>query len=302
MAGRATAPDWVVVDAGDDGAVLSGGQVVTIDALVEGVHFDDLLSPSDVGYKSVAVSVSDLGAMGATPRWAVCALSLPRGSDVLDWVSRFAEGLHEACRAFGVYLVGGDVTAVPEGAPRYVSSTLVGQLTPDRALRRSGARPGDDLWVTGSPGLAGAGWMFLHPPADALAALRRPRPPLAFAQAVAAQQLATAAMDLSDGLGADVPRLATASGVRIELDPEQIPVPASLADHPELRRAQLAGGDDYELLFTAPPGAREILRGLAAAHTVSLSRVGRVVEGMGAALPDGTWPSGFDHFPPGAPS
>lgn len=303
LAGRATAPDWLQVDAGDDAAVFASGQVVTVDTLVEGVHFDHRLTPADVGYKSVAVSVSDLAAMGARPRWMVCALSMPRSPDLLDWVDQFATGLRGACDQFDVHLVGGDVTSVPAGGPRFVSNTLVGQVTAAGPLRRDAARPGDDLWVTGAVGLAGAGWMLQAPLEPALAALRRPIPPLDFAVALAEAGLVHAAMDLSDGLGADVPRLATASGVRLHIDANALPVVPGLPAGDARLRAQLRGGDDYQLLFTAPPSSRPQIEGLARLHSIRVTCIGHASEGAGAALSGDPWPTNaaYDHFPAGTP-
>lgn len=297
LAGRAHAPAWLVIDAGDDAALLRGGQVVTTDTLVEGVHFDARTPPADVGFKSVAVSVSDVAAMGATPTWMMCALSLPRGGAVLPWVDHFAEGLAEACAAFGVYLMGGDVTSTPPGGPRFVSHTVAGQVDERHVLDRASAEPGDDLWVTGPIGLAGVGWMADDPPPAALAALRRPRPPLRFARDLAASGLASAAMDLSDGLSIDLPRLAAASGVHIRLDPAALWVHPALRRHPQRDRALLHGGDDYQLVFTAPPPRAAAIQALADQHQVTLRRVGSVQDGAGTSLPDGTWPQGgFAHF------
>jgi thiamine-monophosphate kinase len=209
LAQRGAPPSWVDLDAGDDAAVLSDGTAVTVDALVEGVHFDERLSAEDVGFKTLAVSVSDLGAVGARPRWAVLALSLPRADEA--WCAGFARGLREACARWGVYLLGGDTTGVPVGGPRVASLTLVGRCA-QAPLARSGGRRGDRVWVTGTLGLAGAGWRLDAPPPEALQALRRPAPPLELALRCAASGLVHAAMDLSDGLAVDLPRLCAASG------------------------------------------------------------------------------------------
>ncbi len=295
---RAAPPPWLKVDAGDDCAVVVPGvaaQALTVDTLVEGVHFDAALSPADVGYKAVAVSVSDVAACGARPTWMLVALSLP-AADPEPWVEQFAVGLRQACREFGVYLAGGDVTRAPV---RFVSTTLSGQCVAE-PLVRSGGRPGDVLWVTGTPGLAGAGWSLDDPPPQALAALRRPRPRLELALDLARAGLCTAAMDLSDGLAADLPRLAQSSGVAAIVDPARLPVPDALRGHPRLRDCQLAGGDDYELLFTAAPAAEARVRALAERHGVRVTPVGRLEAGRGAWASDGPWPRGFAHFQ-GAP-
>lgn len=279
----------MTVGPGDDAAVLDGN-AWTVDALVEGVHFDARLSPADVGYKTIAVSASDLGAMGATPAWALLTLSLPRPVD-RAWVRRFAEGVGEACDAFGVALVGGDVTRSP--GPRVITGTLGGPCP--RPLLRSGGRPGDTLWVTGVPGLAGLGYTAAEPPETALAALRRPRPPVAFGVAVATAGLARAAMDLSDGLAVDLPRLCRASGTGAVVDPGALPDHPALAGLDPVER--LRGGDDYELLLAAPPGAEALLTALAAERGVRLTAIGRLVAEPVLHLVGDPWPhAGFDHF------
>jgi thiamine-monophosphate kinase len=290
------------VDVGDDAAVLADGTAVTVDALVEGVHWDDRLSPADVGHKLVAVSVSDLAATGASPTWAVLTLALPPGA-AEGFVSGFARGLADALRRWDIALVGGDT--VRTGGPVVVSLTLAGRCV-GAPLVRSGARPGDDVWVTGTPGLAGLGWRTADAPPEALEALRRPDPPLAFALDVARSGLAHAAMDLSDGLERDLPRLCAASGVAAEIDA------ASLPSHPALEASddalvhRLAGGDDYQLLLAAPPAAHPALVELAARHGTRLTCIGRVLPAhaapeharSGAFLRHGPWPdASFLHFP-----
>lgn len=282
------------VGPGDDGAVLGNGLALTADVLVEGVHFDDQLAPEDVGWKVLAVSVSDLAAMGAQPVWALLTLSLP--SDDRPWVSGFARGFGQACERFGVTLIGGDTTGSP--GPRIAGVTLGGQAV-GRPLTRSGGRPGDDLFVTGVPGLAGAGWMLSTPPRSAIDALRHPEPPLGFALDLAREELATAAMDLSDGLAMDLPRLARSSKCGARLDPGKMPAHRHLdrLDPEVARRCRLAGGDDYQLLFAAAPEARLQIRELAARHGVRITAVGSLIEGSDVELTDGDWPSGsFDHF------
>lgn len=278
---------------GDDAAVLPDGTVVTVDTLVEGVHWDERLSPADVGWKSVAVSVSDCGAMGAHPAWMVLALSLPREHDP-DWVAAFASGLAEASRAWGVPLVGGDTTRSP--GPRFVSITMGGRLV-GRPITRGGGRPGDDLWVTGTPGLAGAGYVLTFAPAEALDALRRPRPPIALALDLARENLPTAMMDLSDGLASDLPRLCRRSDVGAEVEPHLLPVHPALRGHTELLALQTAAGDDYELLFTASPSSRARIAALGAAHGVGVTRIGRLLADPAVVLRGRDWPAApYAHF------
>jgi thiamine-monophosphate kinase len=228
----------------------------------------------------------------------VLALSLPRDRADRDaWVDGLAAGVRAAGSAFGIRLVGGDVTAVLGDRPIVVSTTAGGAVVgPPRS--RAGARPGDTLWVTGWPGLAGVGWQADDPPPEALAALRRPAPPLALALEL---DVATAAMDLSDGLAADLPRLAAASGVRAILDADRIPLHPAVAATSDPMHHALGGGEDYQLLFTAPPAASDRIGELGARYAVGMHPVGRIVAGSGVELAGmravGAWPSSaFAHF------
>jgi thiamine-monophosphate kinase len=275
---------------GDDAAVLDDGTVVTVDALVEGVHWNDRLEPSDVGWKAVAASVSDCCAMGARPTWMVLALSLTGVDEA--FVEGFAQGLDEAARAFGVALIGGDTTAA-RGA-RCVSITMAGRLV-DEPWLRSGATPGDDIWVTGTLGLAGLGWMSAAPGPAALAALRRPMPPLAF---VEKGPPVTAAMDLSDGLAADLPRLCEASGISAVIEPDLLPLSAEVRATPDPVLTAMVGGEDFQLLLCARPESAEALTAIAAVTGTRLTRVGRCGAGAGASLVGRPWPTpAFTHFP-----
>ncbi len=291
LAHRSAPPPWLVVDAGHDCAVVSmqGEMALTVDALVEGIHFDDRLSAEDVGFKTIAVSVSDLAAAGAAPRWALLAISLPDDGARDAVVDGFGAGLREACARWGVHLAGGDTTRSP--GPIVVSATLGGTCVA-RPHRRDGGRPGDRIWVTGALGRAAAGWVLPSPPASALTALRRPDPPLAFALALAKAGVATAAMDLSDGLAADLPRLCVASGAGARVDPERIPV-APEAD----RSLAVSGGEDYELLFTAHPSAEERIRALGSEHGIAVTAIGELTEGATLTFGDAPWPVPlFGHF------
>lgn len=277
-------PGWLGI--GDDAAVLPDGTVTTIDTMVEGVHWDARLDPADVGWKLVAVNISDLAAMGARPSHAVLALTLPSPLD-LDWIDGLARGLAEAARRWGLPVVGGDTT---RGPARVLTLAVTGHAA--RPVRRDGGRPGDDLYVTGEPGLAAEGFYAPRPSAEALARLRRPDPPLAFGVAAAEAGHLHAAMDLSDGLGRDLGRLCLASGVGAEVDPSALP-----GDRPLPWKT--AFGDDYELLLAAPPAARNALRSLAHMHTIRLSRIGRLTErGRPRMLGPDDWPDPlFGHFP-----
>ncbi|TNE91225.1 MAG: thiamine-phosphate kinase [Deltaproteobacteria bacterium] len=274
---------------GDDCVVLPDGTAITVDLLCEGVHFDDRLAPADVGYKAVAVSVSDLASMGAEPQHMVLALSHPAPDDA--WLEDFAGGVAEASARWGIDLVGGDTTRGPSIA---VSVTAFGKLVGE-PLTRAGAVAGDQVFVAGALGLAGAGYRLDDPPEAALRALRRPDPVVGFALDLARRGLASAAMDVSDGLTRDLPRLARASDVAIAIDPGRIPVPEALRDHPAWRSLALGAGDDYALLFTS--SAANEVSALAAEHGVTVTAIGEVRAGSGARCTDGPWPTGaWSHF------
>lgn len=270
--------------------MLSDGTALTVDTLVESVHWDARLSPEDVGYKAVAVSVSDLCAMGAEPTWMLLALSL---DDRPGWVGRFAEGVGAATRHWNLPLIGGDTTR--SNGPIVVSTTLGGRCVA-APVQRSGARPGDTLWVTGTLGLAGAGWYLTDPPLDALTALRRPDPPVAFALALARAGVVTAMMDLSDGLAADLRRLCAASGVGAAVDPAALPLHPCLARLSDPVPVQVGTGEDYQLLFASPPGAP--IEALAAACGVEVTPIGGLRADPEVRLIGRPWPeSVFTHFP-----
>ena len=245
----------VAVGIGDDGAVISvspGKDVVeVIDTMVEGVHFPAGMSPADIGFRAVAINLSDIAAMGAVPRWMTLALSMPAASP--EWLEGFAEGLFHAATEFGVALIGGDTTQAPQTV---VSVQVTGEIEPGRALRRDGARVGDTVYVTGTLGDAAAGLQGLtdgQPVRELVARFARPSARVAYGQALVG--VATAAIDVSDGLYADLRKLLSASGVGAEIDLAALPVSEALAGHfsdTQQRNLALGGGDDYELCFTAP--------------------------------------------------
>jgi len=282
-----------MVPPGDDAAVLPDGTAITADTLVEGVHFDDRLSAADVGFKAVAVSASDLAAMGATPTWMVLCLSVPALTSP-SWVEDFGIGLGQAAEQFSVSLIGGDTTGSP--GPRIATITMGGGCVAD-PIRRDGGAPGDVLWVTGQLGLAGAGWILADPPLAALAHLRRPQPPVSFALALARAGLPSAMMDLSDGLAADLPRLCVASGCGAQVDPDALPAPVSLRGRPDQLRLMVGGGEDYELLFASSPDASANIQRLAASSGVQVTAIGNLTGGSGLGLGAEVWPEpSFRHF------
>ena len=278
---------------GDDAAVLtptSGQQLVfTADAIISGVHFlvDD--PAADVAAKLLAVNLSDLAAMGAEGVGYLITTAWPRALDE-SWVAAFAQGLAEAQAAYAVTLLGGD-TVVTDG-PLCLSLTAIGELPIDTALRRNGARPGDHIYVSGRLGDAGVGLRILRdgllggPAADRLMAIeryRRPRPRLALGRSL--RDLASACIDVSDGLVADLNHLADQSCAHMVIELARVPI-SSLADLIGGAAGAIVAGDDYELLFTAPPVDETRLLAAASAAALAVTCIGQVVEGQGVEVLD----------------
>lgn len=287
------APPWVRVGPGDDGAVLSDGTVLAADCMVQGVHWDDRVAAEDVGYKLAVSNLSDLGAMGAVGRWALLTLSLPRPVDA-GWVAAFGRGLAEGLG--DVPLLGGDTTRSP--GPILASLSVGGHLA-SQPLLRSGASPGDWIWVSGTLGDAAAGFASDAPAPALWRAWTRPAPPLALGPALATQGLATAALDLSDGLAQDLARLCAASKVGARVDPAALPRSSALdPSDPALLAHQVAWGEDYQLLFTTPPEARDAVEALGRTLGVRLTCVGHCTAGPTVDLAGAPWPPPWRHFAP----
>jgi thiamine-monophosphate kinase len=283
---RATSDPDVVIGIGDDAAVLAvdGQLAVTVDTLVAGVHFPDGMAPHLVGYRLMAVNLSDLAAMGAQPRWCTLALTIPSADEL--WLDGFSRGLFELAGSFGVSLVGGDLTRGPLTA----SLQLMGRVEPGRVLTRGGGNVGDDVYVTGTLGDSSAGIALIQERAATEqgspgAALKERfyRPVPRIAAGLALRGLASAAIDVSDGLLADLNHLCTESGCGAAIDVERVPLSAeliSLFPPQEALAHALGGGDDYELCFTAPPSrAEQIEAALDASGTLG-RRIGQLVAGQ----------------------
>ncbi|TYT22994.1 thiamine-phosphate kinase [Luteimonas viscosa] len=295
----------VVLGIGDDAALLQvppGMQlVVAMDTLNAGVHFPVATAPADIGWKALAVNLSDLAAMGAQPAWCTLSLSLPEAGAA--FVDGFLDGFLELAARHDVSLVGGDTTR----GPLSVCVTMHGLVEPGRALRRAGAGVGDDVWVTGTPGDAAAALAALQAGAAVDRSLRarldRPTPRVAAGRALAG--VASACIDVSDGLLADLGHICAASGVGACIELDRLPAsPALSRFKPDLRWPwQATGGDDYELCFTAPAAQREtVVDALAATGEIAATRIGRIdaSTGVRAQCPDGTaWTPampGYRHF------
>jgi len=286
----------VSLGVGDDAAILSVPEgcelVASVDTLVEGVHFPDDTFPEDIGYRCVAVAASDLAAMGARPLAMTLALTLPDADDF--WLHAFSEGLGQASTAFRLPLVGGDTTR----GPCVISVQVFGVVECGAALLRSGAQPGDAVFVSGTLGDAAAGLALLQsrwqPEAVQgeylLDRYYRPTPRLVLGEKLSG--IASAAVDVSDGLIQDLGHIAAASGCAVEIQAAALPLSAALRSHPD-RQQQLAwalgGGDDYELCITVPV---DLL------PPEGFTRIGSVTEGQGVRCADASIPEqpGYTHF------
>ena len=295
---------------GDDAALLRprpGMQLaVSTDMLVSGTHFFADTDPEDLGWKTLAVNVSDLAAMGATPRWAFLALALPGADEA--WIAAFARGFFACADAHGVDLAGGDTTR----GPLTLSVTIIGEVPQGEAITRAGGKAGDDLWVSGQPGMAALGLAALRGEtqlstagrAACIAALQRPQPRVALGLAL--RGIATAMLDVSDGLLGDLGHILECSGTGAIIDVGALPLAAlreTGADEALARRCLLGGGDDYELLFAAPAARRADVVAISASLGLALHRIGTLtpepatlwLRQRDGRLVPGTR-SGYDHF------
>lgn len=308
---------WKSQGVGDDCAIIDTGAgriAVTCDMMALGTHFLPDADPEDVGYKALAVNLSDLAAAGAVPRAFFLSIGLPRRDD--GWLADFSRGLMKLACESGCALLGGDTTRTPEvqgrHAPVTISITAMGDLPAGMGLTRKGAKPGDDIWVSGTVGDAYAAlkcrwgaWSVmpdLEP--ELFARMDRPTPRIALGQALLGA--ASAAADISDGLLADLGHILERSGVSAEIEWEKIPTSVALQSMTPARQheAALAGGDDYELIFTAPPSSAERIYEAGLLSGTPVTRIGRVIERTSRAVtvrtPDGLpvllVTEGFDHF------
>lgn len=309
----------ILVGPGDDAAVIAqGGRtrlVVTTDALVEHVHFSRTWSRAeDIGHKALAVNLSDLAAMGATPRWALVSLALPGDMAVAE-VEALVDGLASQARSHGVSIAGGNITRSPGGL--IVDVTAGGDVAPRKWLTRGGGRAGDELWLSGQIGGGRAGLEMCRHAIDGRAGeapgisscvdrYRRPRARVRLGVAVARQRAARAAMDLSDGLADAVRQLAAASRCGARIDAATLPIDAGAHDWWTQRSADpvaeaVMGGDDYELLLAVPPRWAGRLRNVRRqVREAALTRIGVLTREPDLWLErEGRrtrWPEGFEHF------
>ena len=294
---------------GDDAALLTVDSnqelAISVDMLVAGTHFLADTDPRQLGWKSLAVNISDMAAMGAEPKWATLAIALPAADE--NWIAAFAEGFFVCAKRFKVDLIGGDTTR----GPLCISVQIMGQVPTGGALHRDGAKNRDDIWVSGQLGDAALALNHLlskHPLtnnelAQTLPALLQPQPRVALGLAL--RNIAHSAIDISDGLLADLGHILKASGLGAELCLDDIPRSAIMQQHltnPSVLNMLLAGGDDYELCFTTPADAHDRILQIAQELGLRLSRIGKTRVEPGLLIKDGqgnlieTGASGFDHF------
>jgi thiamine-monophosphate kinase len=293
------APDWLLVGIGDDAAVVAPErnrvEVLTIDAIVEGVHFDRSFVPPDaIGHRALAVNLSDLAAMGAAPRLALLSMVLPSAFPIADF-DAIAAGIAALAARHKLHVVGGNLTRSP--GPLMIDVAVMGTVKRRQALTRSGARPGDDIYVSGSIGSAAAGLRLLRevvssPETDdrrLVTAYLRPEPRVRLGLLVARNRAATACMDLSDGLADAVHQMADASGVGMTIDAGALPIDPCARAFFEAHGTDavidaVTGGDDYELLLAARPRMRGRLAAAAGHGNVPLTRIGRCTDDRAVML------------------
>ena len=301
--------DGVLLGPGDDGALLlptpDHALVMTLDTLLSGRHFPEDLPVADIGWRSLAVNLSDLAAMGATPRWCLLSLSLPdamQPDQCEGWLSDFCDGFHALASEAGVVLAGGDMVR----GPLSISVQATGEVPPGQALRRSGARAGDTIWIGGVPGESAAGlaaWFAGARDGALVRQFSRPAPQLALGEALRGR--ATACIDVSDGLLADLGHILVESGppsgpLGATLTLADMPCSAALADAGDAdtrRHWQLAGGDDYLLLFTLPPGEPPPAPMAAHCHRIGVVTAQAPIQVLDAeGQPLSSLPQGWNHF------
>lgn len=286
----------VLLGPGDDGALLlpSAGMqlVMTMDTLLAGRHFPEDLPVADIGWRSLAVNLSDLAAMGATPRWCLLSLSLPQEDP--DWLQAFCQGFDQLAQQTGITLVGGDLVR----GSLSVTVQATGEVPAGKALLRSGARPGDRICLAGVPGEAAAGlqcWQAGVRDGALVQAFSRPQPQLELGRRL--RDLASSCIDISDGLLADLAHvLAESGGLGAHIRLAQLPQSTALShwgSETQRRAAQLAGGDDYLLLFTVPPIFNLPPQWHEIGRVEAQSGI-RVVDALGEPVTD--LPAGWDHF------
>lgn len=301
------APSRAILGVGDDCALVSCDKTIAVstDMLVEGVHFFPGADPFLLGRKSLAVNLSDMAAMGGRPKWALLALALPDADE--NWLDAFSKGFMMQAEACSVELIGGDTTK----GPLAVCVQIMGEIDAELALRRDGAKAGDDIWVSGTLGDAALGLAHLKgeirlDEADAMCCLDALHDPVPRVElGLALSGLSRCAIDLSDGFCADLSHILDQSGVSAVVMLSALPASKTMEKfrhHPAGEKAMLSGGDDYELCFTAPAEKSGDIAALGEKLGIRLSKVGGITEGRGLVLLDergkekSPEEKGYEHF------
>lgn len=303
-----------LVGIGDDAAVIDTDNkplVVATDTLIEGVHFPPEFLAEHIASRAMGVNLSDFAAMGATPRWMTMALSLSHVEPT--WLAAFSQSLAQLCRQYNVTLIGGDTTKIDRGL--VVSLTIMGETQSDSGLclRRSGAQVGDDVWVSGALGKGAGALQLLMPTKDVaqwacndndraelLSSFYAPEPRLDLGSQLVG--VASAAIDISDGLIADACHIASQSQVKIIIEGDALPIHKGLVTNANCQQVQqwvLSGGDEYELLFTAAANQTAAIQSLSSSLSLPCTRIGSVVEGADVAVQGKGWDinnKGYTHF------
>jgi thiamine-monophosphate kinase len=305
-------PPWLLVGIGDDAAVVGPErnrlEVLTVDAVIDGVHFDRRFTPpAAIGHRALAVNLSDLAAMGATPRLALLSCALPADLSCADF-DAIISGVADLAATHALTVVGGNLTRTP--GPLTIDITAMGTAKPRSILTRGGARPGDFVYVTGTLGAATAGLAMLRARSSesgsCVERYFRPQARVRVGVLLGRNRAASACVDLSDGLGDGVARIAEASGVGVAIDAATLPIDAEARDWFDAHNQEgvlsaISGGDDYELLFTVRPRQVGRLEAAARHGGVALTRIGVCTADGVLSLRDASgttsdWPSGFSHF------
>ena len=304
------ASDGLVMGIGDDAAIISPSSeqqlLISIDTLNLGVHFSERSTATDIGYKSLAVNLSDIAAMGGEPKWFTLSLSLPSVDH--EWLKNFCLGLSQLADQYQLKLVGGDTTK----GPLSITIQIAGEAPADMVLKREGAIVGDNIYVTGTLGDAAAGLILCQSPdgdlsyqTDLIDRLNKPTPRIEVGMAL--RNIATACIDISDGLAGDLGHILKSNGVGAELYKETIPYSAALLTfvknnkhNTELDLA-LHGGDDYELCFTAPQDQHTLIENISSDTNCKITRIGKIIAKNGLYIVADAHTTkinqiGFDHF------
>jgi len=296
----------VIKGVGDDAAVLDitnhSNLIISMDTLVSGVHFPTNTTPYNIAYKSLAINLSDLAAMGASPAWFTLAITLPDNNPT--WLKLFSEGLFDIAEQFKLDLVGGDTTQ----GPLNITIQIAGYVDDNKIMYRNGAQANDDIYITGSIGDAGAGLLLLNEPLGnqsddyLISRLNNPTPRNSIGELI--RNIASACIDISDGLLADLNHIISSSDCGAIINVERLPISTALKNSKikyDYHQLALSAGDDYELCFCASEEKSEDIKSIANKLNIPITKIGKIVKDGGVVCyfentPFSVDASGFEHF------